>query len=718
VAGVLGGPFIKEREAMDHFLDFAQDYFDMGMQVVPITQRKGACFDNGWQKLPYESFDKEYKDEKGLTKTFKNKGIGLLCGEKSGVVCIDIDTKDKALQNEIMKRLPPLFSGKQGHTEKGKNYFFKYNGEPNLRLPGIDIISDKGMTVLPPTIHSSGKPYTWHGLPLLESLDDLPDLPKDFIPWVLKTFKDDTDAEDIIPSDGSRCGHNSHNKYSAIGKAMFHDGHNPQDIADRLIEYDKINNEKVSYFLCPSRRWKTRDIEINALSFAVDFFKGGELPSREVVTISEDIPQERIKFPKLRGVAQKMFEYIYAESHVPRSRLAMASVLSTFSILLANKIRLRGNYPNLYMMIVSPSGFGKDYPLRFPKHLLNITGNKHLIGQSNPSSDSGIIRDLEKQRERIDTIDEASMFFGSTNNYANAPYAAKMVELYTSLFTSTGQYFEGKTLASKKFGECYNPYISILAATTPKAFKATVTSSTIEKGLGARFLYFYDDEPKDLIFALDKVQTELDPEVIQFAKYWRGVLPHEADQDEIDVERKAPPRQIDISENAVEAMRGVHKEISKLRKSVDSDDKMLSIYNRVYQIFEKICIIDTVSTQFNDGNITWPKIRKDNVVWAWDFMQAYIKIMESFIIDNVSDDFLTDQTASKKVEELIKKEPKGLTKTSLSRKLYRRGLKQKQRNEAISYLLDSGIIFTLKHEGKTKPTTTYIHEKYVAGVLS
>lgn len=697
---------------MDCFLDFAHDYFEMGLRVVPITHGKGACFDNGWQQLNYESFDVEYKDAKGLAKTLKNKGIGLLCGEKSGVVCIDIDTKDKSLQNEIMKRLPPLYSGKQGHIEKGKNYFFKYNGEPNLRLPGIDIISDKGMTVLPPTIHSSGKPYVWHGLPLLESFDSLPDLPTDFIPWVLKTFKDDTGTEDIIPSDGSRCGHNSHNKYSAIGKAMFHDGHTPQEIADRLIEYDKINNEKVSYFLCPSRRWKTRDIEINALSFAVDFFKGKELPSRDIVTIMET-PQERIKFPKLRGVAQKMFEYIYAESHVPRSRLAMASVLSTFSILLANKIRLRGNYPNLYTMIVSPSGFGKDVPLRFPKHLLNITGNKHLIGQSNPSSDSGIIRDLEKQRERIDTIDEASMFFGSTNNYANAPYAAKMVELYTSLFTSTGQYFEGKTLASKKFGECYNPYITILAATTPKAFKATVTSSTIEKGLGARFLYFYDDEPKDLIFGLDKEETEIDQEVIQFAKYWRGILPHEADDEEVDLEKKKPPRQIDISDNAIIAMRAVHNEIGMLRRSVDSDDKMLSIYNRVYQIFEKICIIDTVSTQFQNGAMAWPKIRKNNVEWAWDFMKSYVAIMESFITDNVSDDFITDQTASKKVEELIKNEPKGITKTELSRKLYRRGLKQKQRNEAISYLLDSGIIYTLKPDEKTKRVTTYIHEKYV-----
>ncbi len=651
------------------FYKIAPEYFDNGLRVVPITPKTGACYVADWQNYDFENSPATFIDALGKSQNLNHQGIGLMCGKVSGVICIDIDTKDKKLQQEIYNQLPPLYFGKIGNKEKGINYFFKYNGEPNLRMDGLDIISDKGMTVLPPSIHKSGSPYEWAGS---GSFKELPDLPSTFIDWAIKKFKKDKGESIVTKSDGSRCNHNSNTRLSKIGKAMYEDGCTVQEIAERLIEEDSQINEKISYFLCPERRWRCNDLEVNAMTFSTEFFKGN-VPNRTKVIIN--IPKAKKKarkLPHLRGVAGKMFDYIYNNSPVPRSRFAYASALTAVSMIIGNRIRFGNIHPNLYALLVCPSGGGKDFPMKFPKKMLHQNNMSELLGQENPASDTGVLMTLTQQPKRLDTIDEADILFSGINA-KNSPWASKMADVYASLYTSCGGPYAGKITAStKKVGACENPFITMIGSITPAAFRNSVTINNVEKGLGARFMYFIDERFKE---ATMRFQDEPMPlAVTNFINTWR---PKEG-----EIQLNIP--NIDITPDAQKDLEDYHDKIQKLRRE-KKDSRLAAIYNRLYEHAVTLLIIDTCST---NPRTTEPVINRDNVAWAMRAIQAYTEQMTEFIDDNIADS--NTERERQAIIRVVKRKGNSATKSEIT--LGTRQLKPPQRDMLLKELVESELL--------------------------
>ena len=94
--------------------------------------------------------------------------IGILTGEDSGLVVLDVDPRHdgeaslKALQAEFGP-LPPTLVAKTGGN--GWHFYFKHPGskvsnKANLRS-GLDIRGDGGYIVAPPSIHASLQSYSW-----------------------------------------------------------------------------------------------------------------------------------------------------------------------------------------------------------------------------------------------------------------------------------------------------------------------------------------------------------------------------------------------------------------------------------------------------------------------------------------------------------------------------------------------------------------------------
>lgn len=93
--------------------------------------------------------------------------IAVATGEPSGIVVIDVDPRnggDKALE-ELMKQHGPLPQTLTARTGDGIHYYYRY---PKVPLPhgfvatlgmGIDVKSDGGYVVAPPSVHPSGPTY-------------------------------------------------------------------------------------------------------------------------------------------------------------------------------------------------------------------------------------------------------------------------------------------------------------------------------------------------------------------------------------------------------------------------------------------------------------------------------------------------------------------------------------------------------------------------------
>lgn len=150
-----------------------------GFSVFPVHSINGfgrcscgnnQCQNDGKHPVIKGGFKNATKNIQQIQKWWElhNANIGIATGEPSGCCVIDVDPRNGGLNSfEIMKpylgdlsKVPTVKTGGGGF-----HYYFKNN--KNIKsmsgvLPGIDIKSDGGYVVAPPSNHKSGNTYEPH----------------------------------------------------------------------------------------------------------------------------------------------------------------------------------------------------------------------------------------------------------------------------------------------------------------------------------------------------------------------------------------------------------------------------------------------------------------------------------------------------------------------------------------------------------------------------
>jgi hypothetical protein len=117
--------------------------------------------------------------------------IGLATGRVSGIVAVDVDgpkgqAKQALLLAEYGQTLEARNYVETGRIDGGQHYYFKYPADahvPNHKDEGLEIKSDGGYVVVPPSKHASGKGYAWKNIGRLE------ELPRCFIDFAVQKRK-------------------------------------------------------------------------------------------------------------------------------------------------------------------------------------------------------------------------------------------------------------------------------------------------------------------------------------------------------------------------------------------------------------------------------------------------------------------------------------------------------------------------------------------------
>jgi putative DNA primase/helicase len=128
--------------------------------------------------------------------------IGVATGANSNLLVLDIDPKNGG--DETIAELGAQY-GKLPHTPTvitgsgGRHYYFQHPLQPIKNktglFPGIDIKTDGGYVVAPPSLHVSGNHYEW-----LVTLDEAPLAP---VPdWLLQALVTPKIPESPIPTNG------------------------------------------------------------------------------------------------------------------------------------------------------------------------------------------------------------------------------------------------------------------------------------------------------------------------------------------------------------------------------------------------------------------------------------------------------------------------------------------------------------------------------------
>ncbi|KXG76613.1 hypothetical protein AN618_15060 [Fervidicola ferrireducens] len=154
-------------------VNFALEYANMGMKVIPIPLKQKAPLMKEWQKLRLT--------EEEIRQLFsKPSNIGILLGEPSGWL-VDIDLDDP-LAVKLAPYFLPFTEAVFGRDSKPcSHWLYICFGAKTTKWQGIDgemiveLRSTGCQTVFPPSIHPSGETITWYkeGRPIQISRDEL-----------------------------------------------------------------------------------------------------------------------------------------------------------------------------------------------------------------------------------------------------------------------------------------------------------------------------------------------------------------------------------------------------------------------------------------------------------------------------------------------------------------------------------------------------------------
>lgn len=162
---------------MASLLADALAYAENGYAVIPVGRNKIPLI-NGWP-------NKATTDSQQIISWWSqwpDANIGIVCGEKSGgLIVVDVDIKNGKRGDEALQQFQAMYGGFPSTVtcrtgSGGQHLYFKdpdhhpgkYKNGVEV-IPGVDIRTDGGFVVVPPSINAEGHAYTWiHDTGLLD----------------------------------------------------------------------------------------------------------------------------------------------------------------------------------------------------------------------------------------------------------------------------------------------------------------------------------------------------------------------------------------------------------------------------------------------------------------------------------------------------------------------------------------------------------------------
>ena len=187
----------KGREKPPSTLEMALHYASLGWRVVPVwrprngvcsCRKRGQCKRPGKHPRTRHGWEAATTDRAKIRKwKWQSANIGIATGQESGLLVIDVDPRNRGVESikELQRKLGKLPPGPRVQTGGGGWHVYLRHPPGPVRktsgMRGIDIKTDGGVIVAPPSAHVTGGAYRWIRTP---DQTGIPEVPEPWLKWL------------------------------------------------------------------------------------------------------------------------------------------------------------------------------------------------------------------------------------------------------------------------------------------------------------------------------------------------------------------------------------------------------------------------------------------------------------------------------------------------------------------------------------------------------
>ncbi len=382
----------------------------------------------------------------------------------------------------------------------------------------------------------------------------------------------------------------------------------------------------------------------------------------------------------LPDFANIITEDVLAHQKRPQPRLACLAALTLLSLVADNTETSTGLKLNLFSIVISDTGSGKDAHQEYVNEVASTIGLGHHIFDKIGSEKDLTLNLLESDNKTLYINDEAHSFFTLIQDKSSPAYIREIESKLLAAYTGKIIKLNGirirelhnilkaeKESIAKRFKnnsdeverccneleekfeklKCEgirNPYLSLMATSTPREINGFINDKNLDSGLLARCIVIKADRRSPL---RDSYKRDIDINVL----------------DELIKINKNSKSAVEPTEDAIELL-------DKVKKYYDNDEILNheifgGIYCRMYEMVSKIASILAVGNQFV---LTLPHVN-----WAHEFVyKSVADIIETYhanSVSSVSSDFDIYYSTMQRIVVLIGNNKSGITQGVLSQKL-------------------------------------------------
>jgi hypothetical protein len=419
-------------------------------------------------------------------------------------------------------------------------------------------------------------------------------------------------------------------------------------------------------------------------------------------------------FDSVGGLMGECARWIFDTSRSPIREFSVMSAIAAMSVFFGRRcVGPTGLGLNIYLVMVAPTGFGKNRPLTAPGIISRSFGDtgQRLIGPTNVTGDSAIERALRISPCLLMPMDEFGLILqGATSR--NAPpwtqtISRALLELHSR--SEPDASWKAKLTADSKSETrpIEQPTLSILGASTPEEFYDGLTTNSTSNGFLNRLVVIsVNDRPKEQeIDAINRFPTDLTERLkaaIEGFPQATGNLTRTSFSDpSMTAKMIAVPYADDDAKRRFQLVQA-----DKMRM-LDSETELAGVAERVSENTSKLATIRAVSR-----NPTAPTVSVADIDWAWAVVHRSIEAVSAGVARYMSGS--ANEALKKLIFGHIQDSGKdGIAKSSLMR---RRGVAKATPFElegVISWLERAGQILNIG-KADSKISRGRSGEKYVA----